>query len=178
MAKKTKLSNRVLTAKRKRIHKMFHEKELTIPQIMEEENVSYWQVYRIITGQTKIDGSPRTDKGKSRTSMNEAGELVEAKWSLEDFKDLEDFQMFILMSALEDAATTKMEPADKVKLVKDIEVIQTKVAARQLKNNLRRPDAEVIARIIRRFQPNATDKDIISIYKEEAELYLRERKND
>lgn len=172
----SKLANRLTPAKKKKIYKLFHDKELNIPEIAELENVTYWQVYRIINGETKLDGSPRSDKGKSRSSVSESGEVEIVKWSLEDFKDLDDFQLFLLMSALEDAATKNIDPLDKVKLVKDIEIIQTKIQQRQLKENIRRPDAEVIARIIRRFKPDASSKDVVQIYKEELELYQRDRK--
>jgi hypothetical protein len=82
------------------------------------------------------------------------------------------------MSALEDAASSNLDPIDKVRLVKDIETVQSKITQRQLRGNIRRPDAEVISRIIRRFKPEATNTEIINIYKEEAELYMRERVNE
>jgi hypothetical protein len=178
MAKNKNVANRITKAKARKIYKLFHLKEMTIPQIMEEEAVTYWQVYRIISGVTKLDGTNRRDKGVSRKSVTEAGQVIEAKWSIEDFKDLDDFQLFLLMSALEDAASSNLDPIDKVRLVKDIETVQSKITQRQLRGNIRRPDAEVISRIIRRFKPEATNTEIINIYKEEAELYMRERVNE
>lgn len=169
----SKLSNRLTPSKRRKIYKLFHQKELSINEIQELENVTFWQVYRIVNGQTKLDGSPRSDKGKSRSNKSGYNETV--KWSVEDFKDLDDFQLFLMMSALEDAATAKLSPQDKVKLVKDIETIQTKIQQRQLQSNIRRPDAEVIARIIRRFKPKATNQEIVAIYKEELELWERNK---
>ncbi len=178
MSKTKNIANRLTMAKRKKILNLFHDKDMNINQIAEEENVTYWQVYRIISGQTKLNGTPRADKGFSRKNLRkEDEEFTPPKWTLEDFKDLDDFQLFLLMSALEDAASSNLEPAEKVKLVKDIEIIQTKITQRQLKGNIRRPDAEVIARIVRRFNPKATDKEIVAIYKEEMEIYLRDRNN-
>jgi hypothetical protein len=171
----SKSANRLTAAKKRSIYKLFYDKKHSIQEIAEQENITYWQVYRIVNGQTKLDGSPRRDKGLSRKQINNIGELETVKWSLEDFKDLDDFQLFLMMSALEDAASIKMLPNDKVKLVKDIEIIQTKIQQRQLKGNIRRPDAEVIARIIRRFKPDANNQEIVQIYKEEMELYIRER---
>jgi len=172
-----KLANRLTASKKKKIHSLFYKQSLTIPEIAELENVTYWQVYRIINGQTKLDGSPRRDKGKSRSSVDESGNIdsVDSKWSLGDFKDLDDFQLFLLMDTLQDVAVMNMSPGEKVKIVKDIEVIQTKIAARQLKNNIRRPDAEVIARIIRRFKPKVTNQEIVQIYKEELEMWQRSK---
>lgn len=177
MATNQKNANQLTATKKKRIYKLFHQKDFTIPQIADEEQVTYWQVYRIVSGQTKIDGTPRADKGRSRKVVSQSGEIIEAKWSIDDFKDLDDFQLFLLMSALEDAATSKLTAFEKVQLVKNIEVVQTKISQRQLKGNIRRPDAEVIARIIRRFIPEASDNDIINIYQEEMEIYLRDRQN-
>ncbi len=174
----SKLANRLTKAKRKKIYGLFYNKDLTINEIAELENVTYWQVYRIVNGQTKLDGSSRADKGKSRKTISEDGSIQdseESQWAVDDFKDLDDFQLFLMMSALEDAATSKLSPSEKVKLVKDIEIVQTKIQQRQLKGNITRPDAEVIARIIRRFKPHATNQEIVQIYKEELELYNRER---
>ncbi len=177
MATQRKNANQLTASKKRKIYKLFYEKDATIPQIAEYENVTYWQVYRIVNGQTKIDGSARSDKGSSRSAVGKDGDIIEAKWSIDDFKDLDDFQLFLLMSALEDAATSKLSPSAKVALVKDIEIVQTKITQRQLKGNIKRPEAEVIARIIRRFKPDATDVDIINIYTEEMELYIKGKRN-
>lgn len=179
MSLKRKNANQLTASKKRKIHKLFYEKDATIPQIAEYEDVTYWQVYRIVNGHTKIDGSSRADKGMSRSNstVGKDGDIVEAKWSIDDFKDLDDFQLFLLMSALEDAATSKLSPSAKVELVKNIEIVQTKITQRQLKGNIKRPEAEVIARIIRRFKPDATDIDIINIYQEETEIYLKGKTN-
>ena len=170
---KAKVANRLTASKRQKIHSLFYKKSMAIPEIAEQENVTYWQVYRIVNGQTKLDGSPRSDKGRSRKNSN-AG-TTEPEWTIDDFKDMDDFQLFVLMSALEEASTTKMSPTEKVKLVKDVEIIQTKITQRQLKGNIRRPDVEVIARIIRRFKPKATNQEIVQIYKEELEMWQRSK---
>lgn len=41
----------------------------------------------------------------------------------------------------------------------------------ELTGHLRRTDAEIIARIIRRYEPEATDDRVIAIYREELELW-------
>jgi len=169
---KKKYSNQLTSSKRRKIYKQFYTKNCTIAQIAEEEGISYWQVYRVVNGEVKMNGSPRADKGRRRGKAND----IVPKWSLDDFIDLDDFQLFLLMDTLEELATETLSAQEKIRLVKDIEVIQTKIQQRQLQSAIKRPEAELIARIIRRFVPDATNADIIAIYQEELELYLKERK--
>ena len=170
---KKKYANHITAGKRRKIYKLFYGKNKTITQIAEEEAVTYWQVYRIVNGEVKLDGSPRIDKGKKRGS---AAKPKSAHWNLDDFVDLDDFQLFLLMDTLEDLASYKLDPQEKINIVKSIETIQTKIQQRQLQNSVRRPEAEVIARIIRRFRPDATNQEVVRIYEEEFELYMKERK--
>ena len=170
---KKKYANHITASKRRKIYKLFHEGNIEIAQIAELENVTYWQVYRAINGEVKLDGSPRSDKGRKRKGKD--GEPIAPKWSLDDFADLDDFQIFILMDTLEDLARVEMKPQEKIELVKNIETIQTKIQQRQLQNSVRRPDAQLITNIIRRFKPNATNKEVVQIYTEEMEIYLKAR---
>jgi len=170
---KKQYANHITASKRRKIYKLFHSRDYSIDQIMEAENVTYWQVYRAINGAVKLNGSPRSDKGCSR--KNKEGEIINPKWQLDDFTDLDDFQIFLLMDSLEDLARYDMSPKEKIELVKNIETIQTKIQQRQLQNNMRRPDAELISRIIRRFNPSATNKEIVQIYAEEMDVYLKAR---
>jgi len=170
---KKQYANHITAAKRRKIYKLFHKNELEITQIMEMENVSFWQVYRAVNAAVKLDGSPRSDKGRSR--KNKDGEIINPKWQLDDFSNLDDFQIFLLMDSLEDLARYDLSPQEKIDLVKQIETIQTKIQQRQLQNNMRRPDAELISRIIRRFKPGATNKEIVQIYAEEMDIYLKAR---
>lgn len=169
---KKKYANQVTASKRRKIYKQFYGKNLTISQIAEEESVTYWQVYRIVNGDVKLDGSPRIDKGTKRKRIP-GGQA--AKWKLDDFVDLDDFQLFLLMDTLEELAVAKLSAQEKIQIVRNIETIQTKIQQRQLQNSVRRPDAEVIARIIRRFKPGATNQEIVAIYEEELAIYLKSK---
>jgi len=171
--KKKIYANHITAGKRRKIYKLFHTGNMEIAKIAETENVTYWQVYRAVNGAVKLNGSPRSDKGKKRKGAD--GKPIPPKWSLDDFADLDDFQIFILMDTLTDLASEKLSPQEKVDLVRNIETIQTKIQQRQLQSSVRRPDAELISRIIRRFKPNATNKEIVQIYTEEMDLYLKAR---
>ena len=157
---------------KKRIWKLFYNDQLSIQKICTELGVTYWQVYRIINGQVKLNGKPRSDKGKSRT-----GESKEKpRWTMDDFEDLDDFAIFTLMEALEQSAKDKTSAAEKVKLVRDVNDLQTKIMDRQLIGKVRRADAEVIARVIKRFKPDADYNYCVQVYTEEFEKYMREKK--
>lgn len=163
-----KIPRTTTLGKRKNIYKEFHNANKTIIQLAEENDLTYWQVYRIVNAEVKISGIKKSKPGK----------LSKPKWSLDDFIDLDDFQLFLLMDTIEDLAQSKLMPQEKLKIVSQIETIQTKIQERQLRDKITRPEAEVIARIIRRFKPDATNKEIVAIYKEEFEAYMRERKID
>lgn len=167
-----KAANRITPGKRRKIRKLFYNPEdgvkRSINRIAEDENVTYFQAYRAISGELKLDDTPRSDKGQRR---GEKGK--EPRFRMEDFEDVDDFLFFTLMDALEQSATENMIALDKVKLVKDIEVIQNKIQQRQLINKMRRPDAEVIAIVIRKYEPAADYKRIVEIYKSAQEEYIR-----
>lgn len=173
MSKKKSTAHDISTAKRKRIWKRFYSEKIPVSQLAEEENVTYWAAYRIINGTTKLDGSPRADKGSRRKTKTAAEE--KARFSMDDFNDVDDFLLFSLMDALEVSATQNLDVADRVRIVKDINTIQTKIQQRQLANNIKRPDAEVIAIIIRKYEPKADYKRCVEIYTQAKEQFERSK---
>lgn len=171
MPAKKKLATQLTLGTKKRIWDLFYNQKKSINAICQELGVTYWQVYRIVNSQVKLDGKPRSDKGKSRN-----GETKEkAKWSVDDFEDLDDFATFMMMEALVQSAREKTSAKDKLEIAAKVHNIQSKIQERQLVGKLRRADAEVIAAIIRRYEPGADYKRCVDIYSEEHEKYMRVR---
>lgn len=171
---KAKPANRITPGKRRKIRKLFFNPEdgikRSINRIAGEENVTYFQAYRAISGELKLDGSPRADKGKRRGTKGK-----EPRFNINDFEDVDDFTFFMLMEALAQSAEEKSSAKEKVSIVKEIENIVTKQQQRQLTNKMRRPDAEVIAILIRKFEPSADYKRVVELYKSAQEEFIRKK---
>jgi len=169
MPAKKKLAPQLTLGTKKKIWKLFYDDKKSIQNICAELGVTYWQVYRIVNSQVKLNGKPRADKGKSRT-----GETKEkVRWTINDFEDIDDFATFLLMEALEQSAREKTTANEKVKMVRDINDLQTKLQNRQLVGMLRSADAEVIAAVIKRYEPDADYKRCVEIYSEELVKHQR-----
>jgi len=63
-------------------------------------------------------------------------------------------------------ASESMPVHERVKLVGDLVAIRKTIQAVTLQGHMKRIDAAVVAAIIRRYEPNATDDDVLRIYAE------------
>lgn len=169
MVTKKKLAPQLTLGTKKKIWKLFYNDKKSIQAIVAELGVTYWQVYRVVNSQVKLNGKPRTDKGKSRSGQTKE----KASWTINDFEDIDDFATFMMMEALEQSAKEKTSAKEKLDIAQKVNSIQTKIMERQLAGKLRRADAEVIARVIKRFLPDADYKQCVEIYAEELEKYQR-----
>jgi hypothetical protein len=62
---------------------------------------------------------------------------------------------------------SEMESTSKLQLLNMASTIKVKLQKVSMQNHMRDLDARTVAAIIRRYEPNASDEDIIKIYKEE-----------
>ena len=72
-----------------------------------------------------------------------------------------------LQMALEDLSTADLTPNDRIFLLEKLTKAMRTVQQTALTGHLRSQDALLIASIIRRFEPEATDEDIVFIINEE-----------
>ena len=152
---------------RKKILKAFQDEGKEIRQIMAELNLSYFQVYNVIRGRVKTTYASRSDKGGKRSFKFPTK-------TLEEFNSPEEFLQFQLFETMRQLQNTSLAAWQRVKVIKDATRIQRDIRSHQLENMLKRPDAVIIARIMRRFEPKLTDDQIIQIYKEELDKIQRE----
>jgi hypothetical protein len=157
---------------RQRIIKLYNSGK-KIPEIMQELNLTYFQVYNTISGRVKLTRAPRSDKGKKR-GLNNLEEMEVNNKNLSDFQNIDEFLQYQLMQCLTDLANSQMTASERVKLLKDISAMQRNIEARKLETYMKRPDAVLIIRIMRRFKPELTDDEIIRIYNEEYEKMVRD----
>jgi hypothetical protein len=159
--------------KRRRILKLWRaseeaqargERGASIKEIAGQVGVSYYQAYNVVRGRVKVKYSPRSDYGRRRRQ-----EEGRRSFDVESMDHLDDFLMHQLTMALEDLnVKSNIEPAERVKILKDIAGLEKARKDRELERYLKRPDAILIARIMRRFNSTLTDDDVIRIFKEES----------
>ena len=143
-----------------------------IPEIMTACNASYYQVYNAVSGRVKTKYSPRRDKGIPK------GEKATNAIDMNQFDSVDGFMKHKLMEALKDLNERRYDAAELVKIIKDVAMIERQINDRELQRYLRRPDAVLIARIMRRLSPALTDDEIIVIFKEEHEKLITESKSN
>jgi len=140
---------------------------------MELTGCTYFQCYNAVNGRSKIDYSPRADKGTKRDSGSEP---TKVPGKLEDFNSVEHFLKNQLMHCLQELQQKKIAVGERVRLLKDITQMQNKLQAQELESFIKRPEAVLIIRIMRRLKPKLTDEEMKRIYLEELENIKRDLK--
>ncbi len=159
---------RTTITQRKKMKKLF-EQGKAIQDIMSIMNVSYFQVYNVLSGRIKSKYGHRSDKGAKHKKFS-------LDKTFEEFNSAEDYLQYQLIETMRQLDKVTLAPHDRVRIVKDATTTLNKIKVYQLENYIRRPDAVLIARIMRRFNPELTDENIIHIYREESEKMERESK--
>jgi hypothetical protein len=150
---------------RKKILKFFHQDKMSIHEIMDEMNLSYFKVYNVVQGRVKTKYGQRKDKGVSRKVQDE--EKLSGQVDLESFNDVHDFMEHQIVLVAHSMNKTKLGAEERLKLVKDLSAMQKNLQSLRLEKHLQNGNAVLIARIMRRFDPTLSDDDIIRIFKEE-----------
>lgn len=104
---------------------------------------------------------PSSQKGKLRLARQIASE--------EEPDNVLALQFRFAISQLE--ADKDMNVADRVVLLDKLASIRKLIQQIELEGHIKRTDAGVIANIIRRFQPESTNDDVVKIYREELEKW-------
>lgn len=74
-------------------------------------------------------------------------------------------QMTVILSELESNA--EMAASSRLQMMNNYLTLKNKYQSLKLVKHLKGIDASIVASIIRRYEPNATDEDVIKIFKEE-----------
>jgi hypothetical protein len=160
---------------RQRIIKVYNtlpEKEKSIKAVMDKTGLTYFQVYNAISARVKLDRTPRSDKGSSRKNPADGSPLSNAK--PEQFETLEEFLEYQLTISARDLAKRKYLPDVRIKLLKEITMMKQKLDASKLEGWLKKPEAILIIRIMKRLNPKLEDVEIKQIYAEEYEKIQRD----
>lgn len=150
---------------RRKILKYFKEEGLQIHDIMEKMNLSYFKVYNVVQGRVKTGYSNRKDKGISRNGAED--EKLSEQVDLDSFNDVFDWMEHQIVLVARSMNKMKLGADERLKMIKDVAIQQKNIQALKLEKHLQNIDAVLIARIMRRFDANLSDDDIIKIFKEE-----------
>lgn len=170
-----KAASKTNIGQRQKIIKVFNhlpEKEKTIKKVMDLTGCTYFQVYNALNGRIKLDRSPRADKGSSRKNPADGSPISNQK--PEDFSSLEEFLEHQLTVSARDLSKRIYLPDVRIKLLKEITMMKQKLDAQRLDGWLRKPEAMLIVRIMKRLNPKLEDNDIKKIYAEEYEKVQRD----
>ena len=134
--------------------------ELTHEDLAEFFNVTAPQVrYSLRKFAELSDLAQNTKKGKQMLS-GLVSDIIDENSILES-------QIHKILTELE--VDQDMPASSRVELLQQVMNVKEKFQKTQLAAHLRKPDAKIVAAIIRRFLPGASDEDIIKIFNEEKE---------
>lgn len=172
MKKSAQKTNIGLRQKIIKIYNQLPEKDKNIKAVMDKTGCTYFQVYNALSGRVKLDRSPRADKGSSRKNPNDGTPISSKK--PEEFDTLEEFLEYQLTVSARDLSKRKYLPDVRIKLLKEITMMKQKLEAQKLEGFLRKPEAILIIRIMKRLNPKLEDHEIKKIYAEEYEKVQRD----
>ncbi len=162
---------------RRKIMRLFREGK-RVKEIVELTGESKWVIYKVLSGKSKTDYKPRSDKGVKRKKSEverseippEAGEpVLKTRKHLTEFNDVDEFLEYEIFVACEHLANTTMQPDERIKLVAQVSKLQQQLHDRKLESHIQRADAETIAAIVRRYEPKADEDRVILVYTEASE---------
>ncbi len=127
--------------------------------------ITYFKYYNVVKRRVKTKYSYRPDKGKSRKYNDDAKKKYEV--DLYKFDDVEEFLEYQTGVLADEVNHSTLNIDDRLKHVKEIVTIRTRLQKLKLEKHIGRADAMLISRLMRRFDANLSNDDIIRIVKEE-----------
>jgi hypothetical protein len=144
-------------------HKEKHD-NISFVELAQLFNVSYDQARSAVmdykSGKLNVKN---VKKVKSNSSE------IKDKYTTEELFDSQFHQALADLEAAED-----MNVLERINALEKIAKIRKALQSVRLEAHLKRADADIIAAIIRRYDPDASDERIIEIYKEEVEKLRNE----
>lgn len=153
-AKPINVATKIRIAKHKEKHP-----DISITNISELFNVSYEQARRSIIDYKKGKYSRPGERGKCK----KAKDIMEESSPDEIFES----QFHLSLALLESEAS--IGAIDRINALEKIAKIRKSNQSIELERHLKRADAGVVAAIVRRYEPEATNERIIVVYREEFE---------
>ncbi len=127
--------------------------------------ITYFKYYNVIKRRVNVKYKYRADKGKSRKYSDDDKTRYEVDlYKFDDVEEFLEYQTGVISDEI-NKATLSIE--DRLKYTKEVVTIRTRLQKLKLEKHIGRADAMLISRVMRRFNPNLSNDEIIRIVKEE-----------
>lgn len=172
-----KILRRLSFKERRDIHRAYFnpgDNVKSTSELAREYGVPVATVWNILNGKVKMTKNHRLDKGVKRRRIPmdnknyNPAELINAGWNVR--QHIENQSLMIL----EQLPKARINLIDRTKIIADISRMERQRKEQEIEAHIKRTDAQVIARIVRRFMPQATDADVIKIFREELDRWKSE----
>lgn len=120
------------------------------------------QINAVKYGKVKLTATPRKDSFDSPEGAEEP---------VRSGRTVTELLQSNLVTSLEDMEVrTGLTPQDRSFMLEKLARVDRHIKSSQLESALGRRDSSVIAALVRLYEPNATDEDIVRIYKQAVEI--------
>ncbi len=140
------------------------ESEPTYAEVMRRFNVSYDQARNACTGRTVAK------KGKDSSNRKYSRRPSQKRINNDERSMFDLFENERKATLLQMESDKNLSAEDRVNLLTKLADGWAKVQRVELEHHLKRTDANIVARLVRLFVPDATDTDVIKYYHEAAEM--------
>ncbi len=166
---------RKLTYKQRRaIYKLHHQFGTSVTTLAKEYGVSQSVISQIINKRVALAPRSRADKGKKRKQEPLSEEIKPLMGTTtESIEEILEYQALTMLQELD---IKKVALPERAKILDTVARIQRQLHDQKIEKYIKRPDAEIIARIVRTFKPDATDDEIVVIFNKVLEAWKEDQK--
>jgi len=140
----------------------------------EKAGVTKYDVANVRHGRVATTYKPRADKGTKKIRGGTAS-VAESSKPVTSGKSVTELLSEGVLQALEKMRIQEnIDPATRLKSLNDAARVERHIKATEIDAYLKRDDAGVIAALVRIFEPEATDSDVVKYYLQAGEIYKAE----
>lgn len=166
-----KKGKRIGITTRRKIFHLYNVEKISVASIADTFKTPVSTIYNILEQRVKLKKTPRSDKGSKKGLK--LPKLPDTEGLMRDGEPVETLLEIQAAQTLVSLERAKLSIIEKAKVLETVARIQKQIHEQKIESHIKRPDAQVIARIIRRFVPQATDADVIKIFREEYEAWKK-----
>jgi len=160
---------------KRRVIMELHNEGKTTPEIMQITGCTYFQVYNVIRHRVKktpADDIPRQERDLYETPQSDDEDDEDTDDTAVDISQFENPEAFFehqIALVLTQLNRLRLVPEKRVKLLKDLIILQKNLKIAQVEAFAREPNAMLVVNIMKRLAPKLSDEEIIRILEEERE---------
>lgn len=151
---------------------LYYDKKVSIKSIADDYGYPYTTVWRTLT---RLDPKrkERKDKGKSKTPDLDLPNLEQLSLDGESTETQIEVVITALMAAV--TRSKKLKPNQAITYIGQLTNALKRLRSIQLEAMLKNIDASVVAAIVRRYEPGASDLRVVEVFRQELAGLRKER---